>query len=209
MIRALGDRGDASAVAKLLEMARSQDEGMRASAFQALALLAGPHELPDLVQLVVQAASDEARSEAADALGSACQRIESRTGHCDVTTLVEAVRTGPLAARLALLPVCSGLAEAPVRAACAPPKTPKPPQVREAAQHALCNTRDGELIPDPFLLASGDGGKTRLLPFAAASGWSRKRKVKLSNEQKIAAFKTILDKPLDAPENAWSSPVSP
>jgi len=32
-----------------------------------------------------------------------------------VQALVQAVRTGPLAARLALLPVCSGLAEAPVR----------------------------------------------------------------------------------------------
>ncbi|HEV7923819.1 MAG TPA: HEAT repeat domain-containing protein [Verrucomicrobiae bacterium] len=201
LIRALGDRGDASAVPRLLEMARSQDEGMRASALQALALLAGPAQLPDLVQLAVQATTDDARSEAADALGSTCQRIEARSGHCDVQALVEAVRNGPLPARLALLPVCSGLAEAPVREALRDALQDSEARVREAARRDVCDTRDGELMPDLLQLASSGGGKTRLLAIRGCVRLATQEEgVKLSNDQKLAAFKTILDKPLEAPE---------
>ena len=201
LIRALGDRGDASAVPKLLEMAHSQDEGMRSSSLQALALLAGPTQLADLVQLAVQATTDDARSEAADALGSACQRLESRSGHCDVQALVEAVRSGPLAARLALLPVCSGLPEPLVREALRAALQDSEIRVREAARHVLCDTRDGELLPDLLQLASGDEEKTRRLAIRGCVRLATQEEgVKLSNEQKLAAFKTILDKPLDAPE---------
>jgi HEAT repeat protein len=202
LIRALGDRGDASAAPRLLELARSQDEGMRSSSFQALALLASPAQLPDLVQLVVQASADDARSEAADALGSACQRIESRSGHCDVQALAEAVRTGPLAARLALLPVCSGLAEAPVRQTLRAALEDSEIRVREAAQHALCDTHDSELLPDLLQLAGAAGDeKTRLLAIRGCVRLvTQVEGVKLSNDQKIAALKTILDNPLQAPE---------
>jgi HEAT repeat protein len=202
LIRALGDRGDTSAAPRLLELARSQDEGMRSSSLQALALLAGPAQLSDLVQLAVQAATDDARSEAADALSSACQRIESRSGHCDAQALVEAVRAGPLAARLALLPVCSGLAEAPVRQALRAALVDSELRVREAARHALCDTRDGELLPDLLQAASGAGDeKTRRLAIRGCVRLvTQEEGVKLSNDQKIAALKTILDKPLEAPE---------
>jgi len=201
LIRALGDRGDTSAVPRLLEMARSQDEGMQSSSLQALALLAGPDQLPDLVQLAVQAPTDDARSEAADALDSACQRIESRSGHCDVRALVEAVQSGPLAARLALLPVCSGLAEAPVREVLRAALKDSEVRVREAARHALCDTCDGELLPDLLQSAGDDDAKTRLLAIRGCVRLvTQEEGVKLSNEQKLAVLKTILDKPLEAPE---------
>ncbi len=202
LIRALGERGDASAVPRLLEMARSQDEGTRASSLQALALLAGPAQLADLVQLVVQASTDDARAEAADALGSACQRIESRTGHCDVQALTEAARTGPLAARLALLALCSGLTEESVRQVLRAALEDTDLRVREAALHALCESRDGDLLADLLKAASGAGDeKTRVL---AVRGCVRlitqEEGVKLSNDQKLAALKTMLDKPLEVSE---------
>jgi HEAT repeat protein len=202
LIRALGDRGDASATPRLLEIARSQDEGIRGGSLRALALLAGPAQLPDLVQLVVQAATDDARAEAADALGSACQRIESRSGHCDTQALVEALRSGTLAARLALLPVCSGLAEAPVRERMRAALQDHEAAVREAALRALCDTRDGELLPDLLQAAGGAGdAKTRLLAVRGCVRLAMQEEgVKLSNEQKLATLKTILDKPLEVPE---------
>jgi HEAT repeat protein len=202
LIRAIGSRGDMSAVPKLLELARSQDDVLRSSSLQALALLAGPAQLPDLVRLAVQANSDEARSEAADALSSACQRIESRSGHCDVEALVKAVRTGPLEARLSLLPVCSGLAEAPVREALRAALEDPEPRVRETALRALCDTRDGELLPDLLKAASGAGDeKMRLLAIRGCVRLAtQEESVKLSNDQKLAVLKKILDRPLAASE---------
>ncbi len=202
LIRALGDRGDTSATPRLLEMAHSQDEGIRGGALQALALLAGADQLPDLVQLVVQATTDEARAEAADALSSACQRIESRSGHCDTEALVEALRSGTLAARLALLPVCSGLAEAPVREAMRAALQDKEAAVREAALRALCDTRDGKLLPDLLHAAGGAGdAKTRLLAVRGCVRLATQEEgVKLSNKQKLVALKEILDKPLGVSE---------
>jgi hypothetical protein len=73
--------------------------------------------------------------------------------------------------------------------------------VREAARHALCDTRDGELLPDLVQLAGGDDEKTRRLAIRGCVRLSTQEEgVRLSNEQKLTAFKTILDKPLDAPE---------
>ena len=202
LLRALGDRGDTSAAPRLLELARSQDDAMRASSLQALALLAGPPQLPELVQLVVQAPSDDARSEAADALSSACQRIESLSGHCDVEALVNAARSGPLETRLALLPVCSGLVEAPIREVLRAALADSEPRVREAAWRALCDTRDGELLPD--LLKAATSGTDQKLRLLAVRGCVRlatqEEGVKLSNQQKLSALKVILDKPLEPSE---------
>jgi HEAT repeat protein len=202
LIRAIGGRGDLSAVSRLLELARDPDDGLRSSSLQALALLASPAQLPDLVQLVARATTDDGRSEAADALSSACQRLESRSGHCDVESLVKAVRTAPLEARLALLPVCSGLAEAPVREALRAAVQDSEPRVREAALRALCDTRDGELLPDLLKVASGAGDeKMRLLAVRGCVRLATKEEsIKLSNDQKLTALKTILDMPLAASE---------
>jgi len=74
--------------------------------------------------------------------------------------------------------------------------------VREAARHALCDTRDGELLPDLLQAASGAGDeKTRRLAIRGCVRLvTQEEGVKLSNDQKLAALKTILDKPLEAPE---------
>jgi HEAT repeat protein len=188
LTRALGDRGDISAAPKLLEMARSQDDSTRASSLQALALLAGPAQVSDLVQLVVQAPDESARSEAADALNSACQRIESRAGNCDAAALVKAARSGPLEARLALLLVCVGLTQAPTRAVLREAVEDPQQRIRDAAVRALCDTRDGELLPDLLKVAGGAGDKkTRLLAIGGCVRLAtREEGVKLSNPQKLA-----------------------
>ena len=202
LIRALGNRGDISATPKLLEFARSQNDSIRAGSFQALALLAGPALIPNLVQLTVQAPDDAARSEAADALNFACQRIESRTGHCDATAVVEAAANGPLEARLALLPVCAGLIQAPARAALRAAVHDPQPRVRDAALLALCDTRDADLLPD-LLKVAGDASdtKTRLLAVRGCVRLAtREEGVNLSTAQKLAALNNILDMSPDPAE---------
>jgi HEAT repeat protein len=210
LVRAIGGRGDKSAVPKLLELARGSDADLRANSLQALAILSGPAQLSNLVQLVVQATTEDARSEAADALNSVCQRIETRSGHCDTEALAKAVRTAPLEARLALLPVCSGLAEAPVREALRAALVDPGLHVREAAVRAICDTHDSELLAELREAADGGyerekgayNGKLRLL---ALRGWVRmltqEESVKLSKDQKVVALRALLmERQLAAPE---------
>ena len=202
LARALGDRRDLSAAPKLLEFAHSQNDSTRASSLQALALLAGPAQLPGLVQLTVQAPDDTARSEAADALNSACQRIESRTGHCDTAALAKAARSGPLEARLALLPVCAELTQAPSRAALRAAVEDPDARVRQAALRALCDTRDGELLPDLLKVArNASDKKLRLLAVRGCVRLAtREEGVRLSAAQKLAVLTNILGESPDAAE---------
>ncbi|HEX3717309.1 MAG TPA: HEAT repeat domain-containing protein [Verrucomicrobiae bacterium] len=201
LIRALGNRADGSAVSKLSELARGGDDSTRAAAFQALALLAGPRQIPDMVQSVIDAKSDDARSEAADALGTACQRIESEAGHVDASAVADSVRTAPLQARLSLLPVCAGLSEGPARDALRAALQDTNPQVRKAAVSAVCDTRDAEMLPTLVQLAGDSEQKFRLLAIRGCVRLTTQDEtVKIPVATKLQTFKTILDRPLDAAE---------
>jgi HEAT repeat protein len=202
LLRALGSRGDKSALPKLAELARSEDDTTRSASCQALALLAGAPQISTLIQLVVDAKSDDARSEAAEALGVVYQRIQSQDGHADAGPLAAAVRTAPLAARLSLLPMCAGLNEAAARDALRAAVKDADPQVREAAISAVCDTRDAEMLPDLIQLARGsEEKKFRLMAIGGCVRLStREESVSIPVAAKLLAFKTILDGPLDAGE---------
>jgi HEAT repeat protein len=199
LIRALGDRGDASAAPAILKLARSPDDSIRSASLQALAILATPAESADLVQMIVQATNDDARSEIADALSSICQR-----GHWDAQPLLEVVTHGSLEARLALLPVCSSLVEAPAREALRAAMADPEPRVRDAAIHALCDTHDGQLLPDLVEVACGNRDqKFKVLAVRGCVRLATKEEdVKLSNNEKLDALRKILATPLEQQEKS-------
>src|ERR1035441_3769160 len=101
-----------------------------------------------MVKLVVSAANEDIRSAAADALSSACQHIQSQKGSVDAVPLVEAVRSGPIEARVALLGVCSGVSDTRVREALRAAMSDPDERVRAAAIRALCASQDEQLLPD-------------------------------------------------------------
>jgi HEAT repeat protein len=202
LLRALGGRGDKSALPQLIELARSDDDSTRAASFQALELLAGPPQISDLIRLVVDAKNGDARSESAEALGVVYQRVQSQGLHAEVSPLADAVRSAPLEARLSLLPVCAGLNDATAREALRAAVKDPDAQVREAAIGAVCDTHDPEMLPDLIQLASGSGEKKFQL--MAIGGCVRLSKAEegasIPMTTKLRAFKTILDTPLDAAE---------
>jgi HEAT repeat protein len=203
LLRALGSRGDKTALPTLADLARGDDDSTRAASCQALALLAGLPEIPSLIQLVVDAKSDDARSEATEALGVVYQRIQSQTGHADASPMAEAIQNGPLQVRLSLLPICGGLNDAAARIILQVEVNDSDPQIREAAIRAECDTRDPEMLPDLVQLALGSGEKKfRLLAIGACVRLStREENVNIPVAAKLGAFKTILDgPPLDAAE---------
>ncbi len=200
-IRALGDRGDAAAEPKMLQLAHN-DDAIAAAAFHALALLASPAQISAMINLVVTAKNDDARLAAADALASICQRYGSQNGQWDVRLLADAAGTGPLEARLALLPVCGELAAAPIREVLRGALQDSEPRVREAAIRAMSATRDAQLLPDLLKLAAGaDEKRFRVLALRACVRLATQEDgAKLSNSDKVAALKKMLDTPLEAPE---------
>jgi HEAT repeat protein len=197
LLRALGDRGDAAAAPALLELASRSDDAIRAPALQSLAMLAGAAQIPQLVQLVTQATNDDVRSEAADALTSVYQR-----GHQNGQPVIEAVTHGPMEVRLVLLPVCSSIVDAPARDALRAAMADPERRVQEAAIRAVCETRDGQLLPDLVQVACGNSNKTfRVLAVRGCVRLATQdEEVKLSNDEKLDALSKILATPLDKQE---------
>jgi HEAT repeat protein len=74
LIRLLGGRGAAKATLEILKLAGAPDKDVRIAALSALASLAGPHELPALMDLTRSCPDEDLRSAAENALVSVCSR---------------------------------------------------------------------------------------------------------------------------------------
>ncbi len=146
--RALGLRGHHGAVKPLIELARKAPAGPQETACAALGQIASDSDLPALVGLVIEAKADALRNHAARAVQSASQRLLAIRGSVITDTLVQAIRQGPPAAKIALLPVASGSASPDVAAALREAAHDSDPAVSAAAFQALCDSVDVALVPD-------------------------------------------------------------
>lgn len=194
LARALGERGDRSALPRLLELAQKGPEGSRQAAIKALGLLAEQTEVTALVQLVLGANDPRTRSQAAESLNQALQGLAAKRGAVNAKALVEGARTGPAAARIALFPICSGLINPDVRLALRAGIEDRDPQVAAAASRALCETIDPELVEDVLTLArTAKDEKIRSL--AVAGGvrlLTQEETVKFSRGQRVASLRVLL-----------------
>ncbi len=200
LILALGGRGDQAAVPGLLDLAQNGNETERGAAMQAAGTLADATQIPRFVQMVVDARTEQARSDAADALNSVYQRVQVPEGKMDLDGLLKALQGGSTETRLALLPICSGLAHERVRAALRAAQADGDAKIRDAAVHALCETRDGELLPDLLKLARDrDAGSARELALRGCVRLTTEEEgVKIPNAKRLEALKSILDTASDA-----------
>ena len=171
LARALGERSEVSAIPRLFTLARGGSDSVAKAALLALAELVNETQIPDLVRLVVQAKGDPTRTEAAEALNTAMQRLQAKLGRVDTAPVVEALTSAPAPARIVLLPVAGGLAEPRVRAALRAALTDADVGVRGAAVRALAETVDPDLLPD--LLQAAKKTAEPGLRSVAIAGWVR------------------------------------
>ncbi|PYJ02742.1 MAG: hypothetical protein DME25_15410, partial [Verrucomicrobia bacterium] len=202
LARALGERRERTAVPELLVLAQKDQDATRKAALQALARLADQPQLAAMVQLVVEAQSEDARAASAEALNAACQQIQTRRGRVETAALVNGMGTGSAEACMALAPVCSGLVDAKVRQALRLAAGDPNSRVRAAALRAMCDTRDAELLPDLLRVACGSqdvpqGGIRSLAIGACVRLTTQEESVKLSNPERLETLRTILASSLD------------
>jgi HEAT repeat protein len=200
LARALGGRSDKSAVPKLAELAREGSGSARKAALQALVLLVDDSQLSLMVQFVVEARTETARADAAEALNSACHQIQTRRGKVNVQPLVEGLTRGSTEARIALMPVCSGLIDPGIRTALQAAVAAQDPQVRAAAIRALCDTSDAQLLPDVLRIACGapEENFRTLAIRTCVRLTTQEETIKLTVKEQIEPLKTILATTLSA-----------
>jgi HEAT repeat protein len=201
VIRALAGREDRSTVPALMDVAETGSEVERTAAFQALGQLAGSAEIPRLMEIIKEAHTDDARSGAADALNSIFQRAQPNATF-DLTAFVSAVRSGSPDIRLALLPICSAVAQPPVRDALRAAASDADPNIRDAGIHALCDTKDPALLPDLIKLAQDTNQPTvRVLAIRGCVRLTtQEESVQLPDASKLETLSALLQTPLNTQE---------
>lgn len=194
LARALGSRGDKAAIPKLLDLAQRGSGSVRISALRALSALVDESQLGALVDFVLQAKDQSARSQASEALNSAYQRIISQHGHAEVTPLLEAFEKGPNEARASLLPICGGLVDPRIRTTLRVALGNEDPRVKAAAVHALSDTIDPELLQDLVNLARStqeDAFRT-LAIVGGVRLVTQEETVKIAPAQRVAVLKSFM-----------------
>jgi HEAT repeat protein len=192
--RALGERGDISAISKLLGLARESSGSSQKAALQALAILAREQDIPALLQLVMGAENDSARSQAAEALSESLQRMQSRNRKVDLTPLAAVMETASPNQRIALLPVCSIASDPKTRLILQKAIADSDPDVRSAGIRATCDARDIELLPDILKVATGAPEENfRALATAACVRLiSQDEGAKLPQQDRLEPLKALL-----------------
>jgi HEAT repeat protein len=151
-----------------------------------------------MVRFVIDAKTEPARTEAVEALITACHQIQLRYGKLNAEPLLEALATAPSDVRIALLSVCGGLIDAKVRAALRTAVAAPDPQLRAAAIRALCDTRDPELLPDVLKVACEvpEENLRTLAIRACVRLTTQEETIKLPSHSQTEPLKTILIQPL-------------
>jgi hypothetical protein len=156
VVRALGERNVSAGLPAVLKSARERDPDIRTEAIRSLRALAGPEQVPDLVDLLVHSGDDDERKELSTALAAAARRHPDRSVQ-DSTVVTAYRRTDGTDARAALLAACGAIGAPASLPVLRQALRDRDPEIRLAAVRALAGWPSGEPFPDLWEVAGGTG----------------------------------------------------
>ncbi len=158
LVRSTVPRSIVEAVPALLLAAKHADPSVRAESFKALAVLAGPAELPQLLDLLTGLDGDAGRREAERAVTAVVRQAPSRDAAVDV--ICGRLAGAPAPARVSLLTVLGQISGDTALRAVREDVTHADPVVREAAVRTLTTWADSSPLEDVFALAKTADSET-------------------------------------------------
>lgn len=153
-IRALAARAERSAAPALLRLASGSQPAARQAALKALRDLADGSHIAELVRLLETARDDDAREDVIAVFESLSDRLPGGSSP-NLEPIAQGLAAGDLEVRMALLRAGARFADDRLRAAFRSALADPDRRVRAAAARALCDTRDGVLLPDLIQAARG------------------------------------------------------
>lgn len=152
LVRALTARMDKASTPKLFELASTGTPAAQRSALRGLEQLTDASHLPALVKLLTAADNESSRANIQRVFEALADRT-SPGEKVNVSAIVQGLNTTNVTTRIALLQVAAFFSDSKLRDAFRAALKDANPQVRAAAERAICNSRDTRLMPELLELA--------------------------------------------------------
>ncbi len=199
LIRAIGERNVAGAVETLLKTAKDEDRKVRVESFKVLKVVAGPDDLPALVNLSLGVEGDSDRNEAERMIAAVAHKIEDRNRQAAaVLAILPNVKDVPN--RASLLRVLGRIGDSSALPTLRTALTSREEEIKDAAIRALSEWPTAEPVPD--LLKVAQTSENRVHKILALRGFVRLLGLasERSAEETIELYKKAMDLAGDAPE---------
>ena len=168
LVRAIGERNVKSAVPTLLEAARDDDGKVRGEAWKVLRGLAGPDELPTLLDLLMKVQGSTERTQAERAVGAVCGRLKTAEA---VDQLLARLPGAPAAGRASLVTLLGQLGGPKAFEAVRTALSDSDTDVVDAAVRSLADFPDAQ--PTATLLELARGAESTVHQILGLRGYIR------------------------------------
>jgi len=199
LINSVGERNIRAGVSALLKTVKDADRTVRTESLRTLKIVAGPGDLPSLVELLLSAGSSSDRSEAQKTVAAVAHKIEDKNRQADaVLAVLPAVNE--VQGRCSLLSVLGRIGANTALPVLTAALKDKNAEVQTAAIRALAEWPSGEPVADMLSVAESSGNQVHrvlaLRGFVRLLGLSSERPA----EETVAMYKKAMSLAPDAGE---------
>jgi len=199
LIGGVGDRNIRAGVGTLLKTARDADRAVRIASLRTLKIVAGPEDLPALVELLLSMASPSDRDEAQKTVAAVAHKIEDKNRQADaVLAVLPSVKDVP--GRSSLLAVLGKIGANTALPSLTAGLKDKEAEVQTAAIRALAEWPSSEPVADLLVVAESSGNQVHqvlaLRGFVRLLGLASQRPA----EETVAMYKKAMSLSADVGE---------